>query len=164
MGNGALVFVRAWMSRRLNVNGAEFAKAAQNQKIPRASSIGLRRFAPIALPRARTVLPSACNRPDAATSLAYTEVCCFQNGGRTMRYKVWTVLFQIRRWRPKRFRFVTKGSPILRLLLPNNLARHRRFGRVLRILLGLALMIYVTLFTSKSRCELPWDRCCSCLR
>ncbi len=38
-GNGAIGFRRAWMSRRLNVNGAEFAKP-RKAKNPRAASIG----------------------------------------------------------------------------------------------------------------------------
>src|SRR5207249_2822357 len=98
-GNGAIGFRRAWMSRRLNVNGAEFAKP-RKVKNPRAASIGCAACTD-RTPQSADRSPSACI--DRTQQQLATQRLLFPNGGRRCVTSLDRAV-QTRRWRPKRFR------------------------------------------------------------
>src|SRR5205809_6254038 len=137
-GNGAIGFRRSWMSRRLNVNGAEFVKTRKT-KNPRAASIGCAACTD-RTPQSADRSPSACI--DRTRQRLATQRLLFPNGGRRCVTSLDRAV-QTRRWRPKRFRSVTKGSPDSQILLQQP-RQAPPVGRVLRILLGIVLMVYVT--------------------
>src|SRR5439155_4506298 len=137
-GNGAIGFRRASLSRRRKVNGAEFA-TPRKAKNPRAASIGCAACTD-RTPQSADRSPSACI--DRTRQQLATQRLLFPNGGRRCVTSLDRVV-QTRQWRPKRFRSVTKGSPDTQTLLQQP-RQAPLVGRVLRILLGLALMVYVT--------------------